>query len=165
MKKLKKQVSGLSLIEVLASIGIAAITVGAFTQYAILTAGSRSDADKQRLVKETLLNNVLEIKGNPISSLPAPNQCRIRKYDPLGVFITEWIVTDISNFCGISPDPNYYFVFTRVLPATSISATFSNPATMKLPQYSNLMVQVNLNSLFKGNNGSTYKDEISIFKR
>jgi prepilin-type N-terminal cleavage/methylation domain-containing protein len=157
---------GLSLVEVLVSMAIAAITIGSFTQYAILTAGSRTDVERQKRVKEILLDNLIEIKGNPISGLPPQGHCRIRKYDSLGIFISEVIANDVTLYCGLGAIPaNFYFVFAKVLPASSINAVFSVPASMKLPSYSSLIYQVNIQSFHKGNNGALFKDEIFFIKR
>ena len=164
MSQLKNQ-TGLSLIEVLVAIGIAAISVGAFTQFAIMTEKSRSDVDRQRMVKETLLNNLIEIKGLPITSLPPVGNCRIRKYNPLGDFDSEAVVADISDLCGVTVTRGHYYVLTRVQNSSSIAATFSLPASMKLPQYSNLIYQVSLKSIWKGPDDQNFKEEVSIFKR
>lgn len=157
---------GLTIVEVLISIAIFFTVTGIYFTFAGLNSTNKANVEKNLASKDVLLQNLIEIKGNPIETLPTAGKCRIRTYKMDGSFINENIVTGSGSTCGVSNvEAGKIYLLASFLPATSINANFTEPATMKLPSYSSQILQVDIKVMNKDANGRLLSEEVSIFKR
>lgn len=157
---------GLTIVEVLISMAIFFTVTGVYFTFSGLNSSNKANIEKKLASKDVMLQNLIEIKGNPIETLPTAGKCRIRTYKMDGSFVSENIVSGNSNHCGLSNiEHGRIYLLASFLPATVINATFSQASTMKLPSFSSQLLQVDIKVLNKDVNGRLLSEEISFFKR
>lgn len=157
---------GLTIVEAVSAMAVFMITTGLYFHFTRMNSTSKANIEKRLSTKEVMLQNLIEIKGNPIGALPPSGSCRIRTYKMDGRFEVESIVANVTTDCGVTSfDEGKIYLLAKVQPATSITATFNPAATMKLPQYSNQIYQIDLRAVFREANGGLSYEAVSIFKR
>lgn len=158
--------SGMTLIEVLVSIGISLICVSVYLQMTLSNRTHRVQVDKSIFLKEVLTNNVIEVKSTDISSLPVAGECLVRAYDSSGVFQNQSKVSGSGDLCGVDgPAQNQIQIVWEVHPSSEIVATFNNPS-LKLPQYSNTLKKIVLHVRGYTLAGALLvQNQITVFKR
>jgi type II secretory pathway pseudopilin PulG len=156
---------GMTLIEslVAAAISIAGASLCFFFIQQVKS--HKSGVDHSLLVKETLADNIIEVKGAALADLPSPGQCKRRLYSDKKDFISEETVT--ANPC---PDPtlerNQMMIAWEVAPSSVIDANFSVPS-LKLPSISTSLKQVTVHSwgYEDAQKKSMTHNQIVIFKK
>jgi hypothetical protein len=99
---------GLTIVEVLISMAIFFTVTGVYFTFSGLNSSNKANIEKKLASKDVMLQNLIEIKGNPIETLPTAGKCRIRTYKMDGSFVSENIVSGNSNHCGWMDKASYF---------------------------------------------------------
>ncbi|WII71983.1 prepilin-type N-terminal cleavage/methylation domain-containing protein [Bdellovibrio sp. 22V] len=167
MESFGKNRKGMTLVEVLVALSISMVTVGVFLYLALGNRTHKSQQDHSNLLKELLLNNVIELKGMPYTALPPAETCIIRTYDYLGNFQTETQSVSSDDYCDVaSPGNGEIQVLWKIKNAANSDVSFSISG-MKLPTHANFLKKVTLHArtLTKSSTPTPLHNHITIFKR
>lgn len=160
--------SGMTLVEVLASITISLICTAAFLQLSLSNQQHRTEIDRTIALKELLTNNVIEMKSRPVASVPAAGQCLFRLYDLQARFVSEKTEPAQGNgTCKADTLAQDRIQVTWQVQAPKPSdADFSNPS-LKLPQFSQAMKKVTLfvRGYARSGGGALITNQVTLFKR
>lgn len=165
--KLLRNVRGMTLVEVLAAMGISIIGMAVLLQMVLGNKTHKSRVDRSILLKELLTYNTIEIKSLSVDDLPPPGTCLVRIYDLQLNFQQQTKVTSTNPLCGVSaPLDNQYQIIWEIKPGSEINAEFSSSG-LKLPKYSNSLKEVIAHVRGYATGGGSYlvHNQITLFKR
>lgn len=149
MKRIKsplKNQKGLTLIETLVSLAVLSIgLLGLIFLNEINRIGYKALTSDVRL-GELVLDDVNEIKGLSRAQLPAQDKCKVKYYNHLGIFLSETteIESTDSRCTGNNVTATGYQIAWKVFGPSTIEATFTPSATLKLPKYYDSVIRVEI---------------------
>lgn len=158
---------GFTLIEVLIASALFVVSTICYFSLFQFYQFSRKDAVSSQLVKEILLLNIIEIRGNRLSDLPIKNRCVTRLYNLNKELLSSDETTRSGESCGRpSLAPGHIAILWEVQGPEDIKVHFGNQA-LKLPQYVDSVRKVKLTAFhYKNPNAKDFKDiTLSIYKR
>ncbi len=154
--------SGMTLIEVSAGLIVLGIMVTMLNSYSLLQQISSLKQEKQSALQEVIIQNVAELHGKGIGSFPnkttpvTTGNCFARYYTAQGAYLREAQGTLSSATCtsAYSADAGEIKVLLRLRPSLSGSTSFTPAQFLKLPSYSNSLVEIEILGSYQPPKGS-----------
>lgn len=152
---------GISLVESLIGMSLVGVIAYGVMTTSNLMNQSSSQQKQIDLVEDMVMKNIYRLRAASSATFPDYGQSHLREYYSNGTLIKETVVSDCSKPTLISGQITVCIKYSSV---NDTEVVFSNPESLKLPQYGQKLYKLDLTGETMSSGRRIIK-KITIFKR